>query len=61
MDEFKSQDLANTAWAFATAGQWHENMFVALARAAEQRVSEFKTEEPYKVLIRSLKRSLLGL
>ena len=35
------QGLANTAWAFAMAGQSDEKLFVALARAAEQHVGNF--------------------
>ena len=35
------QDLANTAWAFATANQCDAQLFAALARAAEWRVSSF--------------------
>ena len=42
--EFKSQGLANTAWAFATAGQPNEKLFTALARASEQRVNEFNAQ-----------------
>ena len=34
LGEFNAQELANTAWAFATAGQLDEALFVALARAA---------------------------
>ena len=41
MSEFNAQQLANTAWAFATASQSDETLFAALSRAAEQRVSEF--------------------
>ncbi len=45
MGEFKSQELANTAWAFATVGQSDEKLFVVLARAVERRVSEFNTQD----------------
>ena len=34
LDEFKPQELANTAWAFATVGQQDEQLFKALARMA---------------------------
>merc|ERR1712216_823143 len=38
---FKVQELANTAWAFATAGQSKASLFRALAKAAEPRVGDF--------------------
>ena len=41
MTEFKPQNLANMAWAFATVNQSDEILFMALARVAEQQVSEF--------------------
>ena len=34
MRDFSPQDLANTAWAFATSGQRDEALLVALAKAA---------------------------
>ena len=34
MSEFKSQEIASTAWTFATLGQLDEELFAALARAA---------------------------
>ena len=34
----------NTAWAFATVNYRDEKLFVALARAAERRLSEFKPQ-----------------
>ena len=34
MDGFNPQELANTAWAFATAGQKDASLFAALAAAA---------------------------
>ena len=40
--EFNSQDLASTAWAFATVGHNEEGMFTALAAAAERRILELK-------------------
>ena len=40
MSEFKMQELANKAWAFATVIQ-NAKLFLALARAAERRVSDF--------------------
>ena len=42
--ELKSQELANTAWAFATAGQLDKKVFAALARAAELCVGKFKPQ-----------------
>ena len=41
---FKAQGLANTAWAFATAGQPDAQLFMALARIAERRVGEFNAQ-----------------
>ena len=41
MCDFSSQELANTAWAFATAGQNDASLFAALAKAAEQRLGDF--------------------
>ena len=38
---FNAQELVNTAWAFATAGQLDDALFEALARAAEPRLGEF--------------------
>ena len=35
MGGFIPQELANTAWAFATAGQNDASLFAALAKAAE--------------------------
>ena len=45
LSEFKTQELANTAWAFATVNRPDEKLFTALARAAVQRVSGFKLQE----------------
>ena len=41
MGDFNAQDLANTAWAFATAGQSEAQLFSALAMSAEQRLGDF--------------------
>ena len=41
MGDFKVQELANTAWAFATAGQSDAQLFAELARAAEWRLGDF--------------------
>ena len=35
LGDFSMQDLANTAWAFATASQLHAQLFAVLARTAE--------------------------
>ena len=45
LSEFNVQNLANTAWAFATVNRPDEKLFTALARAAEQRVSEFNVQD----------------
>ena len=39
------QELANTAWAFAAAGKSDAQLFAALARVAELRVSNFNMQE----------------
>ena len=39
------QDFANTAWAFAKADHLDIILFVALARAAERHVLDFKPQE----------------
>ena len=39
------QTLANTAWAFATAGQSDGQLFMVLARAAGWRVGDFNVQE----------------
>ena len=44
IDEFNSQNLANTAWAFATTGRSDPQLFVVLARASEQRIGEFSAQ-----------------
>ena len=36
--DFDAQNLANTAWAFATAGQSDAQVFAALAKAAQLRL-----------------------
>ena len=45
VSEFNSQNVANTAWAFATGNYREEKPFSALARAAERRVSEFNAQD----------------
>ena len=44
MGNFNPQELANTAWAFATLGQLDAQLFTALARAVERRVGNFNTQ-----------------
>ena len=41
LSDFKAQDAATTAWAFATVKQSDEKLFASLARAAERCVSSF--------------------
>ena len=41
MGNFKLQELANTAWAFATQGHPDLQLFNALAREAERRIGNF--------------------
>ena len=38
------QNLANTAWAFATLGQADAQLFTALAREAKQRMGNFNPQ-----------------
>ena len=45
MRNFNSQELANTAWAFATVGHNAEWLFSTLSAAAEQRMREFDSQE----------------
>merc|ERR1712070_1100815 len=46
ISEFKAQELANLAWAFATAGHTAcSPLFTAVATAAESRMPEFKPQE----------------
>ena len=45
VSNFNAQELANTAWAFATAGQLHAQLFAVLARAAQRRLIEFNAQE----------------
>ena len=42
LSDFNPQEVANTAWAFATVNYRDEKLFAALARAAERRLSDFK-------------------
>ena len=45
LSEFKPQNAANTAWAFATANHRDEKLFADLAIVAERQLSEFKPLE----------------
>ena len=45
LGDFNVQELASTAWAFATAGQSDVQLFTALARAAERRQGDFNVQE----------------
>ena len=45
VSSFKTQELANTAWAFAQAGQLDMQLFMVLARVAEWRVGSFNTQD----------------
>ena len=44
LDQLNAQELANTAWAFATVGQKDELLFNALARMAERRLDQFNVQ-----------------
>ena len=44
LGDFNAQDLANTAWAFATPGQLDARLFAVLARAAKRRVGNFNAQ-----------------
>jgi len=45
LDHFKPQELANTAWAFATADRSDALLFVLLVRVVERRLGEFKPQD----------------
>ena len=45
LSDFKVQELANTAWAFATASQQDAQLFAELARAAELRLGDFNVQD----------------
>ena len=44
LDKFSAQDLANTAWAFATVGQQEQQFFKALVKMAERRLDQFNAQ-----------------
>ena len=43
--DFNAHALANAAWAFATAGFPHAELFVVLAKAAKRRIGNFRTQD----------------
>ena len=45
LDQLKVQNLANTAWAFATVGQQDAQLFKALAKMAERRLDEYNAQD----------------
>ena len=45
LGQFNAQGLANTAWAFATAGQSDALLFEALAREVTRRLGEFNAQD----------------
>ena len=45
LSDFNPQEVANTAWAFATVNYRDEKLFAALARAAERRLTHFNPQE----------------
>ena len=45
MGDLNVQDLRNTAWAFARAGQPNAQLFTTLASAAEWCVANFNAQE----------------
>ena len=45
MNNFNPQELGNTAWAFATAGQNDASLFAAWATVAERRMDGFDLQD----------------
>ena len=45
LGDFSVGDLANTAWAFATASQQDAQLFTAMVRAAELRLGNFEEQD----------------
>ena len=43
--DHNAQSLAKIAWAFATAGQFHTQLFPMLARVVEQCIGDFTVHE----------------
>ena len=44
MENFNSQDLANTSWAFATVRRKDKQLFTALSDAAQRRMKDFNSQ-----------------
>ena len=44
-DDFNTQGLSNTVWAFAKAGHLDEALFKALAGAIQRRLSDFNSQD----------------
>ena len=44
LDQFNTQNLANTAWVFVAVGEKDERLFKALANMAERRLDEFNAQ-----------------
>ena len=44
LHDFKLQNIANTAWAFATVSHPDAQLFTALARVAEPRMGDFEPQ-----------------
>ena len=51
VERFIAQNLANTAWAFATASHRAPRLLDAVAREAARRADEFKPQELVRVLV----------
>ena len=49
MKDFNTQDVSNTAWAFAKAGQKKEPLFVALATCVRRRIDNFNQQGLSKI------------
>ena len=45
LDKFSVQELASTAWAFATVGHQDKQLFQVLARIAERRLDKFNAQD----------------
>ena len=45
MRDFTAQNLANTAWAFATVTHKEEQLFAALAAATKWRIRDFNLQD----------------
>ena len=60
MGSFKTQGLANTAWAFARASHLDTQLFAVLAKVAEWRVGGFNTQELVNTVWASAKVNKAG-